>query len=146
VRGDFQKLICKVFVIPELIVRERDNMKILNWLLLICLTACLVLSLGCDRKHSRTSNTTRPQSLSGSPDTKILPYESPNDTNPIDDLDDEDDPSDDLSSGGTIDPGDGGNGQNGQQPVPEPSTLILVGSGIAIISLCRNKKKKQKNI
>ncbi|MBU0754539.1 MAG: PEP-CTERM sorting domain-containing protein [Planctomycetes bacterium] len=51
-------------------------------------------------------------------------------------------------AGSGADDGDDGEGSQGgdQQPVPEPSTLVLVGSGIALISLCRKKKKQQEKL
>jgi hypothetical protein len=53
------------------------------------------------------------------------------------------------SSGGSSGGGNGGgggtppSGPEGSQPVPEPSTLILVGTGLAAATLLRRRKQSQ---
>ncbi len=46
------------------------------------------------------------------------------------------------SSGGAYDPGDGTDGTGGGSgPVPEPSTLLLVGTGLLSITLLRRRRQ-----
>jgi hypothetical protein len=94
----------------------------------------MALLVGCDGSGS-VSLGSKPgdPKTSVEPDTKILPH-----------------PPRGGGSNPTIPIGNGGDNPNDkdpggdQMPVPEPSTLVLVGSGIAIISLCRKKKRTSK--
>lgn len=110
-------------------------MKIHLILLTICLSACMFFMVGCGRDSSSFT----PMETNLEHDPGILPYDTPTDSTPFKKAEDGD--GDDP---GGSEPGGGGPGSgNGQQPVPEPSTLVLVGSGIALITLCRKKKKAQ---
>jgi hypothetical protein len=105
-------------------------------LLVLSLMACAMLMIGCDSSGSislGSKNPTDPET-SVEPGPKILPYTSPRDGDGMDD------------PGGGDDPTDKNDGSGDQMPVPEPSTLVLVGSGIAIISLCKRRKRNAKNL
>jgi hypothetical protein len=110
-------------------------------LMTFCLAALVFLYTGCDRSNSGLPVLADNSVTNPDPGTAILPH-TPSDEPPPDGEDDE---------GGGSGGGDGndtpGGGDPGgdQQPVPEPSTLVLVGSGIALISLCRKKKKQQED-
>ncbi|MHC4943415.1 MAG: PEP-CTERM sorting domain-containing protein [Planctomycetota bacterium] len=110
-------------------------------LMTFCLAALVFLYTGCDRSNSGMPVLADNSVTNPDPGTAILPH-TPSDEPPPDGEDDE---------GGGSGGGDGndtpGGGDPGgdQQPVPEPSTLVLVGSGIALISLCRKKKKQQED-
>ena len=103
-----------------------------NILIALCVSFLLIAFTACDAGSSSGIPTIEDTSV-GNPDpgTEILPHTPPGVTPPVEATPDEGN--------------EGGSGDN-QQPVPEPSTLVLVGSGIALITLCRKKKKKQENL
>lgn len=127
-----------------------------NTLLLISLLIVGMFALvGCD--GSSGGSAVAPETSPGfSPDPDILPTDPPSyEDGPPEDLGDgdtnEEDPDlggPDGSEGGDDGSGSGGEdgggpGGDGQQPVPEPSTLLLVGSGITLITLCNRRKKNR---
>jgi hypothetical protein len=113
-----------------------------NSLLLISLlTLSMVFLMGCDSSSGGGSSDGIPKPSPGfSPDPDILPYDPPIEGGPNADLD----PGGDDGSGPGNDQG-GNDGSGGQDPVPEPSTLLLVGSGITLITLCNRKKKARES-
>ena len=111
-----------------------------KYLALIILTVFFLAA--CGGSSGTVGPTPDSPDTSVNPDDGILPY-----TPPVSGT-----PSEDFGNGGSGGGNGGGGGNNGtnggdengtggdQQPVPEPSTLILVGSGLALITLCRKKK------
>lgn len=114
-------------------------------LITFCFMIMIFFSTGCDRSHSGApldyNSVNDPD-----PGTAILPHTPP--TEPPPPGEGGGDEEGEEEGAGGLDPSMGGEGTGGdnQQPVPEPSTLILVGSGIALISMCRKKKKQQEKI
>ena len=104
-----------------------------NLLIALCLSFLIIAFSACDSGSSGIPDIKDSSIRNPDPGTEILPHTPPDWTSPV-----ETDP-DDGNSGGN-------EGPNDQQPVPEPSTLVLVGSGIALITLCRKKKKKQEEL
>ena len=119
-------------------------MKVHQVFSILCLMAILALLAGCDEKSTsvagpdNNAGTDAPPPPADDPDDKILPYDPPQE-NPMDELDQKGGGSGNGNNGGN---GGGSGGGGDEQPVPEPSTLVLVGSGLAIITLCRKKKNK----
>jgi hypothetical protein len=109
-------------------------MKAKQVILLFSLMVSMAFLVGCDGSGGVTlgSNIEDPKT-SVEPETKILPHTPPGGGTNLDD----------LNGNGGQNPDDKEPGGD-QMPVPEPSTLVLVGSGIAIISLCRKKKRNTK--
>lgn len=81
---------------------------------------------GCD---SRTGN--KKEVPTPDPDPVIMPYPSPPDVNYLDEFDD----------GGGLEVQQGNDSMGREDPVPEPSTFILVGSGVILLSMLRKRKK-----
>lgn len=113
-------------------------MKSNSLLLISLLTLSMIFLMGCDGSTGGGSKSAVPTPSPGfSPEPDILPYDPPLEGGPDADLD----------NGGNdgSDPGDpgGDGGSGGQDPVPEPSTLLLVGSGITLITLCNRRKKNK---
>jgi hypothetical protein len=113
--------------------------------LLILLVASLFL-IGCDKKTGGGGPVIDEGISTDSPDdppgNDMVPSDPPSDPDSPDGWDDDD------PNGGQNQGTENGNGTGlggDEQPVPEPSTLALVGSGLAIISLCRRKKKNPEN-
>ena len=103
-------------------------------ILLLCLVIGSAFLVGCDGSGGVIlGSKIEDPKPSIEPETKILPYSPPGDGTDLDGLGGNDDKNPDEK-----DPG------GDQMPIPEPSTLVLVGSGIAIISLCRRKKRNMK--
>jgi hypothetical protein len=110
-------------------------MKVPNILYALCVSFLLIAFTACDSGASGVPSIEDTSVGNPDPGTEILPYTPPDWTNPA-----EKDPDNGDGEGENDGPG------NGQQPVPEPSTLVLVGSGIALITLCRKKKKHQEDL
>jgi len=113
-------------------------MKVQSIFLITLIVSGLML-VGCSRDHSRTVD----RDLGGvsSPDIPndpIIPTNPPS----IGNDPTKNDVKPDLNGPGGEPPNGGGATGGDEQPVPEPSTLVLVGSGIAIISLCKKRRKK----
>lgn len=111
----------------------------LKYLLLVIATIFFLTA--CDGSSGLVSPTKKDPDTSVQPGEDILPYTPPKDGAPLEDFGDGNGGGGGGGNGGGSGHG-GSSGDDGgdQQPVPEPSSLILVGSGVALITLCRRKK------
>ncbi|PIE23670.1 MAG: hypothetical protein CSA62_06070 [Planctomycetota bacterium] len=124
-------------------VRKGCPMKIRNpWLLrLIALLACVTLPMACNRGSSggsplETEGGTQyhgPTSEQGGPGTQGPSNPNPTPpTNPTPNT---------PAAGNGSNPGGGTSNPAGNPPVPEPTTFLLVGAGLATVAMLRGRKR-----
>ena len=108
--------------------------------LLLSLTTCLLFAACADHQGELTT-ANAPQPPVNEPDPGAIgnPGSSPGTVEP---------PGGGSTGGGTNNGGGsqgegGGNGTEGSSPVPEPSTLLLVGSGLACAAMLRRRRQTQ---